>query len=147
MREVPAPALGTISGLSGRWESNEAFFSFTSYHIPQNIYRYDVASGKQDLWHQSRIPMESARYEVEQVWYASKDGTKIPIFLAHAKGLKLDGSHPVLLTGYGGFNLNQTPSFNAFSAAWLENGGVYAVPNLRGGGEFGEDWLHASMLI
>lgn len=146
VREVPAPALGTISGLSGRWDSNEAFFSFTSYHIPQNIYRYDVASGKRDLWHQSRIPMESDRYEVEQVWYASKDGTKIPMFLAHAKGLKLDGSHPVLLTGYGGFNLNQMPSFNAFSAAWLQNGGVYAVPNLRGGGEFGEDWHHAGML-
>jgi prolyl oligopeptidase len=146
VREVPAPALGSISGLNGHWDSNEAFFSFTSYHIPQTIYRYDIAAGKQSVWYQARVPIESARYEVSQVWYASKDGTKIPMFLAHAKGLKLDGSHPVLLTGYGGFNLTETPSFNVFSAAWLANGGVFAMANLRGGGEFGEDWHHAGML-
>src|SRR6185369_17359565 len=107
----PAPALGNISNLNGRWDSNEAFFSFTSYHIPQTIYRYDLAAGKQSVWYQSPVPIESARYEVRQVWYPSKDGTRIPMFLAYARGLKLDGSHPVLLTGYGGVNLNQTPNF------------------------------------
>ncbi len=146
VREVPVPTLGTISGLAGHWDSNEAFFSFTSYHIPQTIYRYDVASGKQSVWFETKVPIESAKYEVKQVWYTSKDGTKIPMFLAHAKGLKLDGSNPVLLTGYGGFNLIQTPGFSAFSAAWMANGGVYAVANLRGGGEFGEAWHHAGML-
>ncbi|HZD96395.1 MAG TPA: prolyl oligopeptidase family serine peptidase, partial [Candidatus Sulfotelmatobacter sp.] len=146
VREVPAPALGSISGLSGDWNSNETFYSFTSYHIPQTIYRYDIATGKQTVWFESKVPIESAKYEVKQVWYTSKDGTKIPMFLAHARGLKLDGTNPVLLTGYGGFNLSSTPAFNSFGAAWLANGGVYAVANLRGGGEFGEDWHHAGML-
>jgi len=146
LREVPTPTLGSISALNGHWDSNEAFYSFTSYHIPQTIYRYDVATGKQTVWFASKVPIDSAKYEVQQVWYASKDGTKIPMFLAHAKGLKLDGSHPVLLTGYGGFDLTETPGFSSFSAAWMANGGVYAVANLRGGGEFGEAWHHAGML-
>ncbi|HET9365432.1 MAG TPA: prolyl oligopeptidase family serine peptidase, partial [Candidatus Angelobacter sp.] len=146
LREVPTPTLGSISGLNGHWDSNEAFYSFTSYHIPQTIYRYDVATGKQTVWFESKVPINSAKYEVQQVWYASKDGTKIPMFLAHAKGLKLDGSYPVLLTGYGGFDLTETPGFSSFSAAWMANGGVYAVANLRGGGEFGEAWHHAGML-
>jgi prolyl oligopeptidase len=146
LREVPVPTLGSISALGGHWDSNEAFFSFNSYHIPQTIYRYDAATGKQSVWFQSKVPIDSAKYEVKQVWYTSKDGTKIPMFLAHAKGLKLDGSNPVLLTGYGGFNLSQTPGFSAFSAAWMANGGVFAVANLRGGSEFGEAWHHAGML-
>ena len=146
LSEIPTPSLGTISGLNGHWDSAEAFFSFTSYPLPQTIYRYDVASGKQSVWFASAVPIESAKYEVQQVWYSSKDGTKIPMFITHARGLKLDGSNPVLLTGYGGFNLDQTPNFNAFNAAWLMNGGVLAVPNLRGGGEFGEEWHHAGML-
>ncbi|MGC2696754.1 MAG: prolyl oligopeptidase family serine peptidase [Candidatus Angelobacter sp.] len=146
VREVPVPALGSVSGLSGHWDSNEAFYSFTSFHIPQTIYRYDIATGKQTVWSETKVPIDSAKYEVSQVWYASKDGTKIPMFLAHAKGLKLDGSNPTLLTGYGGFNLISTPGFNAFAAAWMANGGVYAVANLRGGGEFGEAWHHAGML-
>jgi prolyl oligopeptidase len=146
LREVPVPTLGSISGLGGRWKSNEAFYVFNSYHIPPTIYRYDVATGKQSVWFASKVPIESTKYEVKQVWYTSKDGTKIPMFLAHAKGLKLDGSNPVLLTGYGGFNLSQTPGFSSFSAAWMANGGVYAVANLRGGSEFGEAWHHAGML-
>jgi prolyl oligopeptidase len=93
-----------------------------------------------------QVPIETDRYEVKQVWYTSKDGTKIPMFLAHAKNLKLDGKNPVLLTGYGGFNLAQAPGFNSLAAAWMANGGVYAVANLRGGGEFGEAWHHAGML-
>jgi len=146
LREVPVPTLGSISGLTGHWDSNEAFFSFNSYHMPSTIYRYDVATGKQSIWFASKVPIESAKYEVKQVWYTSKDGTKIPMFLAHAKGLKLDGSNPVFLTGYGGFNVSETPGFSPFSAAWMANGGVYAVANLRGGGEFGEAWHHAGML-
>jgi prolyl oligopeptidase len=146
VREVPLPALGSISGINGQWDSNEAFFSFNSYHIPQTIYRYDVATGKQTVWSQLKIPIDSAKYEIKQVWYTSKDGTKIPMFLAHAKSLKLDGNNPVLLTGYGGFNVSQSPAFNSFAAAWMASGGVYAVANLRGGGEFGEAWHHAGML-
>jgi prolyl oligopeptidase len=146
VREVPLPALGSVSGLSGEWDSGEAFFSFNSYHIPSTIYRYDIATGKQTVWFALKVPIDSARYEVKQVWYASKDGTKIPMFLAHAKSLKLDGKNPVLLTGYGGFNLSQTPGFSAFAAGWMANGGVFAVANMRGGGEFGEAWHHAGML-
>jgi prolyl oligopeptidase len=146
LHELPSPTLGTITGLTGRWSSNEAFYGFNSYHIPLTIYRYDVATGRQSVWFASKVPVESDKYAVNQVWYTSKDGTKIPMFLAHAKGLKLNGDNPVLLTGYGGFNLSQTPSFSAFAAAWLAHGGVYAVANLRGGGEFGEAWHHAGML-
>jgi prolyl oligopeptidase len=146
VREVPLPALGSVSALGGQWDSNEAFFSFNSYHIPSTIYRYDVATGKQTVWSEFKVPIDSSKYEVKQVWYTSKDGTKIPMFLAHAKNLKLDGKNPALLTGYGGFNLNQGPGFSAFAAAWMANGGVYAVANLRGGGEFGEAWHHAGML-
>ena len=146
VREIPLPALGSVSPLIGRWESNEAFFSFNSYHIPSTIYRYDVATGKQTVWSELKVPIDSSRYEVKQVWYTSKDGTKIPMFLAHAKNLKLDGKNPVVLTGYGGFNLVQAPGFSAFAATWMANGGVFAVANMRGGGEFGENWHHAGML-
>jgi prolyl oligopeptidase len=146
VREVPLPALGSVSGLSGEWDSNEAFFSFTSFHIPATIYRYDIATGKQTVWSELKVPIDTAKFEVKQVWYASKDGTKIPMFLAHAKNLKLDGKNPTLLTGYGGFNVSQTPSFSAFAATWMANGGVLAVANMRGGGEFGEAWHHAGML-
>jgi prolyl oligopeptidase len=146
LREVPLPALGSVSALSGQWDSSEAFFSFNSYHIPQTIYRYDVATGEQTVWSQLKLPIDTASYEVQQVWYVSKDGTRVPMFLAHAKNLKLDGNNPVLLTGYGGFNVSQAPGFNLSAAAWMASGGVYAVANLRGGGEFGEAWHHAGML-
>ncbi len=146
VREITPPTLGSLSGLNGNWESTEAFFGFASFHIPATTYRYDVASGRQTVWFQSKVPFRTDRYEVKQVWYKSKDGTRIPMFVAHAKGLKLDGSHPALLTGYGGFNLSSTPGFSAFAATWISSGGVYALANLRGGGEFGEAWHHAGML-
>ena len=146
VREITPPTVGTVTGLNGLWSSKEAFFAFTSFHIPTTIYRYDVASGKQQVWFQAKVPVESAKYEVKQVWYTSKDGTRVPMFLAHAKNLKLDGANPVLLTGYGGFNSSSTPGFSFYAAAWLASGGVYAVANLRGGGEFGEEWHHAGML-
>jgi prolyl oligopeptidase len=144
--EIKPPTLGSLGSLSGAWDSKESFFSFNSFHMPVTIYRYDVATGQRTVWFQAKVPLDAEKYEVTQVWYPSKDGTKIPMFLAHAKGLKLDGSHPTLLTGYGGFNVSSLPGFNAFAAAWMANGGVYALANMRGGGEFGEAWHHAGML-
>lgn len=145
--EIDPPTVGSLNGLSGgTWESTEAFFTFNSFHIPTTIYRYDMATGKRSVWFEAKVPIEADRYEVKHIWYTSKDGTKIPMFLAHAKGLKLDGSHPALLTGYGGFNISSLPAFNASAAAWMASGGVYALANLRGGGEFGEAWHHAGML-
>jgi prolyl oligopeptidase len=146
VREIKPPTLGSLSGLLGTWDSTEAFYGFNSFHIPATSYRYDVATGQQSVWFQSKVPFTTDGYEVKQVWYTSKDGTRVPMFLAHAKGLKLDGSHPTLLTGYGGFNVNSTPGFNAFAATWISSGGVYALANMRGGGEFGEAWHHAGML-
>ena len=144
--EIPMPAIGSAGALAGRWTSNEAFFTFTSFLVPPTIYRYDVAAGKRTEWWHASVPVQSAGTEVQQVWYASKDGTQVPMFLVYKKGLKLDGSHPTYLTGYGGFTVNITPTFSALAALWVENGGVYAVPNLRGGSEFGEAWHQAGML-
>jgi len=146
IREISFPTIGTVTGVSGRWDSNEAFFIFTSFHIPTTIYRYDVASGSQEVWAKINVPIESEKFEVKQVWYKSKDGTDIPMFIVHAKDIKLNGSNPTLLTGYGGFNISLTPNFSVQTAAWVEKGGVCAVPNLRGGGEFGEKWHKAGML-
>ncbi len=146
IREVPAPTIGTLSNLFGEWENQEAFYAFSSFHVPVTTYRYDLATGKQTVWYQAKMPIQTDQYEVKQVWYPSKDGTRIPMFIAHAKGLKLDGTNPTLLYAYGGFNLSQNPTFNSMAAVWMSYGGVYAVANLRGGGEFGEDWHHAGML-
>ena len=144
--EISLPSIGTVSGLRGDWARNEAFFTFASFVTPPTIYRYDIAKGTQEVWAKENVPIASDRFEVKQVKYASKDGTLIPMFLVHRKDIKLDGSSPALLTGYGGFNLSQTPGFSARAALWVEHGGVYALPNLRGGGEFGEDWHKAGML-
>ena len=143
---IAFPTLGSVGEVSGRWEKPEAFFTFTSFHVPTTIFRYDVASGQQTAWWRSSAPIQSDRFAVEQVWYASKDGTRIPMFVLHKKGLKLDGARPTLLTGYGGFSVAETPMFSARAALWVENGGVFALPNLRGGNEFGEEWHHAGML-
>ena len=144
--EVRLPGLGSASGPEGRWDSDEAFFSFRSYVTPQSIYRYEVATGKTELWAQPRVPFKPEDFEVNQVWYASKDGTKIPMFLVHKKGIKPNGKLPTLLYGYGGFNVSLTPGFRPPAAVWVEQGGVFAVANLRGGGEFGEAWHKAGML-
>ncbi len=144
--EVRLPGLGSASVLQGRWKSNEAFFSFRSYVTPQSVYRYDVATGKTEVWAQPKVPFKSDDFEVNQVWYASKDGTKIPMFLVHKKGLKPNGKLPTLLYGYGGFNVSLTPGFRSSAAVWVEQGGLFAVANLRGGGEFGEEWHKAGML-
>ena len=146
LRDVPMPAIGRIGGVSGRWSRNEAFFQFDSFHIPGTIYRYDIAGDRQEVWARLNVPIEAGRFETKQVWYPSKDGTKIPMFLFHRKRLKLDGARPVFLTGYGGFNLNRTAEFSPTAVLWAERGGVFALPNLRGGGEFGEAWHRAGML-
>lgn len=143
--EVSLPGIGS-AGLGGRWGSSEAFFSFRSFVTPQTIYRYDVKTGKSELWAQPKVPFKSDDFEVRQVWYSSKDGTKVPMFLVHKKGLQPDGKLPVLLYGYGGFNVSQTPRFSSAAAIWVEQGGVYALANIRGGGEFGEAWHKAGML-
>ncbi|MCX5800138.1 MAG: prolyl oligopeptidase family serine peptidase [Candidatus Eisenbacteria bacterium] len=145
LREISLPALGSVSGVAGWWESNEAFFSFTSFHVPPTIYRYDVGKGTQTVWAQLKVPVKTDMFEVKQVWYASKDSTKIPMFLVYKKGMRLDGQNPTFLTGYGGFDVSMTPYYSSVGVLWIENGGVYAVPNLRGGAEFGEEWHRAGM--
>lgn len=143
--EISFPTTGSVGGVSGRWSSDEAFFSFESFHVPTTIYRYDVASGERSAWSRVDAPVDTEALTVEQVWYRSKDGTRVPMFLLHRKDVAPDGDRPVLLTGYGGFNVSRTPGFSAMGAAWAERGGVYAVANLRGGGEFGEAWHRAGM--
>jgi prolyl oligopeptidase len=146
VRDVQLPTMGSIEGFSGRWTSQEAFYGFSSFPIPQRIYRCNTETGKQSVWAETHVPLAGERLEVKQVWYSSQDKTRIPMFLMYRKGTKLDGSNPTLLTGYGGFNLNETPRFSASFALWAEQGGVFALPNLRGGGEFGDAWHHAGML-
>ena len=146
LRDVEFPSAGTVAGISGRWSSDEVFYGFTSFHIPFTVYRYDASEGCASVWASQKVPFDRSRFEVEQVWYESKDKTKVPMFLVYARGLKRDGSNPTLLTGYGGFDLSETPSFSSVVAFWVERGGVFALPNLRGGGEFGEAWHHDGML-
>ncbi|MFN8009346.1 MAG: prolyl oligopeptidase family serine peptidase [Terriglobia bacterium] len=145
LREIPFPALGSVGAISGRWQSPESFISYSSFLIPGTIYRYDVNTGDQTIWAETKIPFDANQFEARQVWYLSKDQTPIPMFLVHSKGLKKDGRNPAFLTGYGGFLQSQTPSFSALAVYWVEQGGVFAVANLRGGGEFGETWHRAGM--
>jgi len=143
--EMALPAIGSIGGISGRWKSKEIFYSFTSFVIPNTIYRLAVGAAKPTVWAKLNVPIQSENFEVKQVWCTSKDGTKVPMFVLHKKGLKLDGTNPALLTGYGGFAASLTPSFSSRAVLWAERGGVYAVANMRGGGEFGEEWHKAGM--
>ncbi|MFH1312449.1 MAG: prolyl oligopeptidase family serine peptidase [Candidatus Eisenbacteria bacterium] len=143
---IDPPAIGYLSRAEGRWQDDEAFFEFSSFHIPTTIYRYDLANLTQDVWAAIDVPIDAEMFEVKQVWYESLDGTEVPMFVAHRKDILLDGSNPTLLTGYGGFRSSMTPYFSSRSATWMKMGGVVAVPNLRGGGEFGETWHRAGML-
>ena len=145
-RELPLPAIGSVSSLSGEWSKPELFYSFTSFHIPPSIYRADLHARAQAIWHATKLPIGTAALELRQVFYPSKDGTRIPMFLLHKTGLKPDGATPALLTGYGGFMVSNTPSFSAIAVMWAERGGVFALANLRGGGEYGEEWHKAGML-
>ncbi|HEX8633903.1 MAG TPA: prolyl oligopeptidase family serine peptidase [Pyrinomonadaceae bacterium] len=147
LRDVKLPTLGTAGGISGEEDGGEAFFSFASYALPPTVYRYDAATGALSEWARVDAPTVDAKaIEVKQVFYPSKDGTNVSMFVVHRKGLKYDGANPTLLYGYGGFNVSQTPAFNRGLNLWLERGGVYAVANLRGGGEYGEGWHKRGML-
>ena len=140
VREVQFPGIGTAAGFGGKQDETETFYSFSSFATPPTVYRYDMQTGQSSLFRQSKVKFDPADYEVKQVFYTSKDGTRVPMFLSYRKGLKLDGTNPTLLFGYGGFNISQTPRFSITRLQWMEMGGVFAVANLRGGGEYGEDW-------
>jgi prolyl oligopeptidase len=157
--DITLPAIGDVFSASGRYDRNEIFFGFQSFTVPPSIYRVDLSSGssslsgslngslKGSLWAKVDAPsIDPSAYEVQQVWYSSKDGTKVPMFIVNKKGIEKNGKNPTLLTGYGGFNISLKPTFNRSMYLWMEHGGIYAVANLRGGAEFGEDWHRAGML-
>ncbi len=142
---ITYPTIGTGTVVRGRADSKIGFYSFSSFTVPPTIYSYDIATGKTAVWNRSQAPFDSDKYEVRQVFYTSKDGTRVPMFIAGRKGLPRDGSAPLLMTGYGGFLISETPTFNAKYAWWMEQGGFFALPNMRGGGEYGETWHKAGM--
>ena len=146
VRDIAFDTIGSVGGGAGRWTSDEAFFTFETFHVPRAIYRYDLATGEQTIWAEPDLPVDTPAYRVTQRWFASKDGTRVPMFVVHRPGVALDGTNPTLLTGYGGFNLSQTPRFSALATTWLRSGGVFALANMRGGSEFGEEWHQSGML-
>jgi len=148
LEDIPLPTLGSVFGGGGKWDRSEVFFGFQSFTVPPTIYRIDLAAVKPPaLWSKVDAPyIDPAAYDVQQVWYKSKDGTKVPMFIVSKKGLAKNGKNPTLLSGYGGFNVSMTPAFSRSMYLWMEHGGIYAVANLRGGAEFGEDWHRAGML-
>jgi prolyl oligopeptidase len=143
--EIPLPAMGTVSGVESRWNSNDAMFSYQSFAIPPTVYHYDMATKRLTVLAQPEVPVDPADFEMKQVWYHSKDGTRVPMFLFYKKGLDPTGNVPTLLTGYGGFDLSSTPSFRPEAIVWAGHGGLFAMANMRGGGEFGEAWHRAGM--
>ena len=143
VRDVALPGIGTAAGFNGLRTDTETFYTFSSFATPTSVYRYDPASGESKLIRQAKVKFDPAEYEVKQVFYPSKDGTKVPMFIAHKKGIKLDGTNPTLLYGYGGFNISLTPGFSVSRLQWMEMGGVFALANLRGGGEYGDTWHRA----
>jgi prolyl oligopeptidase len=147
VREIKLSALGTVSGFSGWRDDAFLFYIFRSYNFPPTIFKYDITSGKSEIFRESKVKFDPDDFEVKQVFYESKDGTRIPMFIVHKKGIILNGSNPCFLTAYGGFNINILPSFDPMRIALLENGVVFAQPNLRGGGEYGETWHKAGMLL
>ncbi|MBE9113381.1 S9 family peptidase [Nodosilinea sp. LEGE 07298] len=140
VRQVVLPGIGSAGGFDGKREDTETFYSFTSFTVPPAIYRYDMVTGESTLYRQPEVDFDPDAYATTQVFYASKDGTRVPMFITHKKGIELNGQNPTLLYGYGGFSISLTPSFSVSNLVWMEMGGVYAMPNLRGGGEYGEDW-------
>ena len=143
VREVELPGIGSAGGFGGKRYDTETFYSFTSFTTPATIYRYDMVSGESTIVRQPKVDFNPDEYETKQVFYSSKDGTQVPMFITHKKGLQLDGNNPTYLYGYGGFGASLTPSFSVSRLVWMEMGGVYAIPNLRGGGEYGEEWHQA----
>ncbi len=146
MGDIALPGIGTVGALSSRDDTPELLYSFTSFLSPSTVYRYDFTTAKSTAFQPPRVAFDPTPFETKQVFYTSKDGTKVPMFITAKKGLVLDGSHPTVLYAYGGFNISNTPSFSTNVAVWLEHGGIYALANLRGGGEYGDAWHRAGML-
>ena len=147
VREIELPDLGTASGFGGRKEHKSLFYVFTSFTYPPTIFKYQVKDGTSEVFRKTEVPFNPEDYETRQVFYTSKDGTQVPLFIVHKKGIKLNGKNPALLYGYGGFNISLLPGFSATRIFLLENGFIYAQANLRGGGEYGEEWHKAGMLL
>ncbi len=144
-REIELPGIGTASGFGGKRTDQETFYGFSSYTAPGSIYRYDLTTHSNTVFRAPKVDFQPADYETRQIFYASKDGTRVPMFITHKKGIRRDGQNPTLLYGYGGFDISITPAFSVANLVWMEMGGVYAVANLRGGGEYGEEWHQAGM--
>jgi prolyl oligopeptidase len=144
--DITLPGIGTVGGLSARNDTPELFYDFTSFLYPSTVFRYDFATKASVAFQPPKVPFDPSPYETKQVFYTSKDGTRVPMFITARKGVALDGSHPTILYGYGGFDISNTPSFSTSVALWLQHGGIYALANIRGGGEYGEAWHHAGML-
>ena len=147
IRDLELPGIGSVGGFTGKRKDNETFYSFTSFTTPATIYRHDLKTGISTSFRRPQVDCDSDQFQTSQVFCQSKDGTRVPIFITHKKHIKLDGSNPTLLYGYGGFNISITPSFSVSHLVWLEMGGVYAVANLRGGGEYGEEWHQGGMKL
>ena len=145
VRDVELPGIGSVGGFDGKRKDTSTFYTFTSFTTPSTIYRYDMVTRESTLFRKPEVDFNPDDYQTQQVFYSSKDGTKIPMFITHKRGMKLDGNNPTYLYGYGGFNISLTPSFSVSNLIWLEMGGIFAVPNLRGGGEYGEAWHQAGM--
>lgn len=146
-REIELPGPGSVGGFGGKWDDEELYYSFTSYVYPGTTFKFNIAAGTSELYRKSAVEFDSELYESKQVFYTSKDGTQVPMIITHKKGLELDGSNPTMLYGYGGFNISLTPRFSTSNIVWLQQGGIYAVANLRGGGEYGEKWHQAGTLM
>ncbi|MCH8233961.1 MAG: S9 family peptidase [Bacteroidetes bacterium] len=142
-RKLELPGIGSAFGFGDKKEVEELYYTFTSFTFPATIYKYNISTGESELYNKPQVDFIPEDYETEQVFYESKDGTKIPMFITYKKGMEKNGKNPTWLYGYGGFNISLTPGFSAFRVMWLENGGIYAQPNLRGGGEYGEEWHEA----
>ena len=146
LREIPLPAVGTVGSISGERTDREMFYSFTSFLFPTTIYRYDFATATSTVFREPKIDFDTGPYVTEQVFFQSRDGTRVPMFITRRRDLERDGSAPTYLTAYGGFNISTPPAFSVSNLVWLEMGGILAMPNLRGGGEYGEEWHQAGML-
>lgn len=147
VREVKLPGIGSAGGFGGKRADTETFYTYSSYNAPPTIYRYDMKTGQSTLFRQAGVDFKPEDYVVKQEFFASKDGTRVPMFIVHKKGIKLDGTNPTILYGYGGFNSSQTPGFNVSRVVWMDMGGIFVSVNLRGGGEYGQAWHEAGMKL
>jgi len=145
IREIELPGIGSAGGFGAKKDEKELYYSFTNYVTPGSIYKYEITEGESELYNKPDIDFDPSAYESKQIFFTSKDGTKVPMIITHKKGVQLDGKNPTILYGYGGFNISLTPSFSIANAVWMEQGGIYAVPNLRGGGEYGKEWHDAGI--